>query len=130
MSVAQTSLIEEMKQYIGFSADDAATLSGLAVLIEPRLEQLADRFYEQIPRHPGAAQVFRGGEAQVARLKVTLQQWARYQNFPTDCRQREGQYVLWDIAAVTKWLWARPVSTKGARPKWPDAIKRQPNPKV
>ncbi|HWP83684.1 MAG TPA: HAMP domain-containing sensor histidine kinase, partial [Terriglobia bacterium] len=35
------------------------------------------RFYAQVPHHPNAARVFVGGEAQVARLKLTLQQWAR-----------------------------------------------------
>ena len=65
-----------MKRYIGFSADDAATLRSLAPLIEPHLRALADRFYEEIPRHPGAEGVFTGPE-QVARLKVTLQHWAR-----------------------------------------------------
>ena len=70
------SFFEDMKRYIGFSADDAATLRSLAPLIEPHLRALADRFYEEIPRHPGAEGVFTGPE-QVARLKVTLQHWAR-----------------------------------------------------
>ena len=48
----------------------------------------------------------------------TLQQWTRYHNFPADCRRREGQDVMWDIDALTEWLRARPVSTKGARPRW------------
>jgi phage terminase Nu1 subunit (DNA packaging protein) len=48
----------------------------------------------------------------------TLQQWTRYAHFPADCRKREGQDVLWDIKALTAWLCARPVSTRGARPRW------------
>jgi signal transduction histidine kinase/CheY-like chemotaxis protein len=66
-----------MKRYVGFTAEDAARLASLAPIVEPHLPALADRFYEQIPRHPEAAAVFTGGEAQIARLKLTLQHWAR-----------------------------------------------------
>ena len=69
--------LEEMKRYIGFTADDAATLSSLAPVVEPHLPALANRFYEQIPRHSEAAAVFTGGETQIARLQLTLQRWAR-----------------------------------------------------
>ena len=71
------SFIEEMKRYIGLSGNDAALLASLAPVIEPHLPALADRFYEQIPRHSSAATVFTGGDTQIARLKRTLQQWAR-----------------------------------------------------
>ena len=71
------SFLEEMKRYVGFTADDAARLSSLSSLIEPYLPALADQFYEQIPRHSEAAAVFTGGETQIARLKLTLQRWAR-----------------------------------------------------
>ena len=70
-------LLEEMKRYVGFTADDAAILVSLAPTVEPHLHALADRFYEEIPRHSAAAAVFTGGEAQIARLKLTLQHWAR-----------------------------------------------------
>ena len=69
--------LEEMKRYIGFTAEDAATLASLASQIEPNLPGLAECFYEQIPRHSQAAAVFTGGEPQIARLKLTLQRWAR-----------------------------------------------------
>lgn len=68
---------DEMKRYVGFTAEDAARLASLAPIVEPHLHAMADRFYEQIPRHPDAAAVFTGGEAQIARLKLTLQHWAR-----------------------------------------------------
>jgi signal transduction histidine kinase/CheY-like chemotaxis protein len=69
--------LEEMKRYVGFTSDDAATLASLASRMEPHLPALAERFYEQIPRHSEAAAVFTGGDAQIARLKLTLQRWAR-----------------------------------------------------
>lgn len=77
MSDHTQSFLEEMKQYIGLSADDAVRLRSLFPLIEPHLSALADRFYEEIPQHPAAQRVFTGGPAQVARLKLTLQEWAR-----------------------------------------------------
>lgn len=77
MHAPAESFIEEIKRYIGFSSDDAALLASLAPIMEPHLPALADRFYEQIPRHHSAQTVFTGGDAQIARLKRTLQQWAR-----------------------------------------------------
>ena len=71
------SFLEEMKRYVGFTADDAQVLAALAPVVEPYIPTLAARFYEQIPRHTEAAAVFTGGEAQIARLKLTLQRWAR-----------------------------------------------------
>jgi signal transduction histidine kinase/CheY-like chemotaxis protein len=69
--------LEEMKRYIGFTVDDAAMLVSLAPVVEPHLPALADRFYEQIPRHSDAAAVFTGGGTQIARLKLTLERWAQ-----------------------------------------------------
>lgn len=70
-------LIDELKRYIGFTADDAARLRAFAPLVEPHLAELSERFYAQIPAHPEAAAVFTGGAPQIARLKLTLQRWAR-----------------------------------------------------
>jgi phage terminase Nu1 subunit (DNA packaging protein) len=48
----------------------------------------------------------------------TLQQWTRYRNFPMDCRVRDGQHVMWDVEALKQWLRGRPISKRGARPRW------------
>jgi signal transduction histidine kinase/DNA-binding response OmpR family regulator len=69
--------LEEMKRYVGFTREDAEVLASLAPVMEPYLPALAERFYEQIPRHAEAAAVFTGGETQIARLRLTLQHWAR-----------------------------------------------------
>ena len=45
--------------------------------MEKYLPEMAEKFYAQIPHHPGASRVFTGGEAQVQRLKSTLQAWGR-----------------------------------------------------
>ncbi len=71
------SFIEEMKRYLGFTEADAAQLRRLGPRMEKYFPELAERFYSQIPHHPNAFRVFTGGDAQVARLKQTLQQWAR-----------------------------------------------------
>jgi signal transduction histidine kinase len=71
------SFIQEMKRYISFTEEDAALLRQLGPRLERYFPELAERFYSQIPHHPSAHRVFTGGEAQVARLKQTLQFWAR-----------------------------------------------------
>lgn len=71
------SFIEEMKRYLGFGPEDVTLLQQLGPRMEKYLPELAERFYSQIPHHPNAFRVFTGGEAQIVRLKQTLQQWAR-----------------------------------------------------
>lgn len=68
--------LDEMKAWVGFGATDAARLKRLWPLVEPRLGDLTDRFYERALSFPGAAKVFRDA-AQVERLRVTLRQWAK-----------------------------------------------------
>jgi signal transduction histidine kinase len=69
--------VEEMKRYLGFHAEDIALLRQLGPRLEPYLPEMAERFYSQIPHHPDAVRVFTGGEAQIARLKHTLLEWAQ-----------------------------------------------------
>jgi len=69
------STFEEMKRYVGFTPDDAEILARFRPLAAPHLKAIADRFYEKLNEHPSAAAVFRDN-AQVERLKVTLQEWA------------------------------------------------------
>jgi len=73
----QESFIEEMKRYLHLLPDDVAILKELGPRMEKYLPEMAERFYAQIPHHPGASQVFTGGQAQVERLKSTLRLWAR-----------------------------------------------------
>jgi len=71
------SFIDEMKRYLGFNADEIALLRQLGPRLEKYFPEMADRFYSQIPHHPNAFRVFTGGEGQIARLKHTLQEWAK-----------------------------------------------------
>ncbi len=71
------SFIEEMKRYLHLLPEDARLLRELGPRMEKYLPEMAERFYAQIPHHPGASRVFTGGETQVQRLKSTLQMWGR-----------------------------------------------------
>jgi signal transduction histidine kinase len=71
------SFLEEMKRYLHFTHEDAQLLQKLGPLMDRHIPEMAERFYAQIPHHPGASRVFTGGEAQVERLKMTLQAWGR-----------------------------------------------------
>jgi signal transduction histidine kinase len=71
------SFIDEMKRYLGIHAGDVDLLRQLGPRLEKYFPEMAERFYSQIPHHPKASRVFTGGEAQIDRLKNTLQEWAR-----------------------------------------------------
>lgn len=71
------SFVEEMKRYVGFTQQDACRLRSLGPRLEKYFPEMAERFYAQILDHPDASRVLTGGDAQMARLKQTLQEWAR-----------------------------------------------------
>jgi signal transduction histidine kinase len=91
------SFIQEMKRYIGLGNEDALLLRELGPRMEKFLPEMAERFYSEIPFHPNAFRVFTGGEAQIARLKQTLQAWGRgifagvYDEAYAEERSRIGQ---------------------------------------
>ncbi len=66
---------EEMKRYVGFSEEDARLLEAVGARMDPYLESMSERFYDQITQHPDVGKVFTGGEEQTERLKRTLQVW-------------------------------------------------------
>jgi len=71
------SFVVEMKRYLHLLPEDAEFLMELGPRMEKYLPDMAEKFYAQIPHHPGASRVFTGGETQVQRLKSTLQVWGR-----------------------------------------------------
>ncbi len=73
----EESFIDEMKRYLHFGETDAKLLVTLGPLMQGCLPEMAERFYAQIPHHPGASRVFTGGDEQVNRLKRTLQAWGQ-----------------------------------------------------
>ncbi len=72
--VAET-LFEELKRYVGFSADDEHALRALHPLAQPRFKDISEIFYARILEHEGAKKSLVGGESVVGHLKVTLQAW-------------------------------------------------------
>ncbi len=68
--------LENLKQYVSFTDEDAKLLVEAGPLVHPHLPALADLFYERILADPEAARVFSGNE-QLQRLRGTLQEWAR-----------------------------------------------------
>ncbi len=73
-SNAQTVFVE-LKRYIGFVAQDEANLRSLARVVEPHLPAIADRFSQEILRHPGARKPLAEGPAQLDRLRFTWTTW-------------------------------------------------------
>jgi signal transduction histidine kinase len=63
-----------MLAYVGFGPDDAERLRALHPMVVPELGAITGRFYEAVQRFPGARAVL-ANEAQVERLKLTLQQF-------------------------------------------------------
>jgi two-component system, NtrC family, sensor kinase len=66
---------QELQQYIGWTAEDAKKVQGVAGLLERRLPAMIDDFYAEIERHPEATKVITGGQQQIDRLKGTLLKW-------------------------------------------------------
>ncbi|MCH7766452.1 MAG: response regulator [Acidobacteria bacterium] len=68
--------LEEMRSYIGLTEADARLIAQAGPALEPHLPALAELFYRKILEHPATARIL-GGPEQLARLKGTLQHWAR-----------------------------------------------------
>jgi signal transduction histidine kinase len=68
-------IFDEIKTYVGFTATDAKRIRSLAEVVHPGLPRVVERFYTEILRHSGASRVFTGGQAQVDRLRESLQKW-------------------------------------------------------
>lgn len=66
--------MEEMKAYVGFDQTDVELLARLWPAVAPRRAEVADRFYAPVLLNPSARAVLKD-EAQVERLKVTLDHW-------------------------------------------------------
>ncbi|HKM68184.1 MAG TPA: protoglobin domain-containing protein [Candidatus Acidoferrum sp.] len=89
------SFVEEMKRYLHLLSEDTGFLRELGPRMEKYLPDMAEKFYAQIPHHPGAGRVFTGGETQVQRLKFTLQAWGRgLFNGVYDQHYAEDRYLI------------------------------------
>jgi signal transduction histidine kinase len=68
-------IFDEIKTYVGFDERDAKLVRALGEVVGPGLDQVVERFYAEIFRHPGAGRVFSGGQAQMDRLRKSLRGW-------------------------------------------------------
>jgi two-component system, NtrC family, sensor histidine kinase HydH len=68
-------LLEELKRYVGWSAEDEASLRALHPVLSPHFPAIAKVFYDRILEHEGARTALVGGESLVGHLKTTLQAW-------------------------------------------------------
>ncbi len=68
-------LLEELKRYVGWGAEDEEALRALHGPASLRFTAISDVFYDTILGHEGARQALTGGESQVGHLKPTLCGW-------------------------------------------------------
>lgn len=69
-------LIEELKNYIGFSQADVERLRAFATHVVPRRRELSQMFYDFILRNPEVERLIRTHGTQLDQLRLTWEQWA------------------------------------------------------
>jgi two-component system sensor histidine kinase HydH len=73
--VAEQTFFQSVKAYVGFNDDSSALLRAIQPVVAPHVGAIIDDFYATIEAHPGARTAITGGEAQITRLKRTLERW-------------------------------------------------------
>jgi two-component system sensor histidine kinase HydH len=66
---------ENLKRYVGFTTDSTAALREFQPLAAPHFGPIVEDFYAAIEAHREARAAITGGQAQIARLKLTLIRW-------------------------------------------------------
>ncbi len=64
-----------LREYVALVDKDVEIAAAAWPIVQPHVRALVDDFYSTILSQPSAAEVLRGGEPQVARLKLTLERW-------------------------------------------------------
>jgi two-component system sensor histidine kinase HydH len=67
--------LRSLKAYVGFTDESSALLHDVRPVVTPHVGTIIDDFYATIEAHPGARKAITGGEAQINRLKRTLERW-------------------------------------------------------
>jgi len=67
--------LRSLETYVGFTEESSALLRAARPYVAPHVAGIIDDFYATIEAHPGARQSITGGEAQINRLKRTLERW-------------------------------------------------------
>lgn len=68
-------MMQELFDYVGFDASDAALLEQLGPVLRPSFPAIVDEFYAALERNERARAVFRGGKPQIERQKHRLAEW-------------------------------------------------------
>ena len=68
---------KDLQKYVGWADDDAARIASVADVVGQHIDVLIKDFYQEIKRHPEAARVITGGDAQISRLMNSLKTWLR-----------------------------------------------------
>ncbi len=68
---------KDLQAYVGWTEEDATRVQSAAGIVNQRIDSLIEDFYAEIQRHPDAAKVITGGQAQIARLMESLKTWLR-----------------------------------------------------
>jgi two-component system sensor histidine kinase HydH len=68
-------LFEELKRYVGFTAEDGARLKAIKPRLEPHFPAITEAFYARILEHSDARAALERGEKHVGQLKGTLVRW-------------------------------------------------------
>ena len=58
----------ELQRYVGWDAVDYQRITAIRDMLLAHSDAIVDDFYNQIGLHPRAAEVIRGGEAQILQL--------------------------------------------------------------
>ena len=82
---------KDLQKYVGWADDDAARIASVADVVGQHIDVLINDFYQEIKRHPDAARVITGGDAQISRLMDSLKTWL--------CESMQGRS---DVAYVTR----------------------------
>jgi two-component system sensor histidine kinase HydH len=69
------SVFYDLKEYVGFDAQDEASLRALHPFASPRFAAITEDFYQRILDHEAWRKVLTQGESSVGRLKATLVEW-------------------------------------------------------
>jgi signal transduction histidine kinase len=72
--MVQANLLSALKEYVRFDDDAAGRLQAMGTRMRPYFPRVVDGFYQAILDDPGARAVLKS-EAQVVRLKVSLEEW-------------------------------------------------------
>ena len=67
--------LDTLRSYVGMTAEGEDLLRRMHPVVLPHLDRIMEDFYATIREHPAARAAITGGQAQIARLKVTLRRW-------------------------------------------------------